>query len=424
MMKALAVYLSNEYARNEYAGLLSCDALQRFWFQYDPDWMEKKEAPPLSLSLPLRKDAYPDEQARPFFANLLPESRVREAVARKLGVSPRNDFALLEALGGECAGAITLLPQGSEAPMEKEPPEYRELSPETLIEIIQDLPKKPFLAGDSGIRLSLAGAQDKLPVYMTEERIFLPQGASASSHILKPGIEGIDQSVRNEAFCMALAEKAGVSVPHAWVMKIPDPAGQSPAELYAVARYDRYRDDNGRIRRLHQEDFCQAMGLMAEAKYESEGGPCLADCFSLVDRFSTHPALDRKALLDWVAFNFLIHNADAHAKNLSIVLSPAQIRIAPFYDLMCTGVYEGINERLAMKIGGENRPQWIQSRHWLRMAEEVGVRPAFALQTARKMAKQLERAAPALASAQAARWGPSSITDRILKVIARQCKRL
>ncbi len=419
MIGALAVYLGNEYA-----GLLSCDAQHRFWFQYDPSWMEKKDTPPLSLSLPLRKDAYPDEQARPFFANLLPEARVREALARKLGISPRNDFALLEAMGGECAGAITLLPQGSDAPQIKEPPEYRELSPEALFEIIQDLPKKPFLAGESGIRLSLAGAQDKLPVYMTEERIFLPQGGSASSHILKPGIAGIDQSVRNEAFCMALAGKAGVIVPPAWVKKVPGKDGQSLAELYVVVRYDRYQDDKGRICRLHQEDFCQAMGRMAEAKYESEGGPCLADCFSLVDRFSTHPALDRKALLDWVAFNFLIHNADAHAKNISLLLSPSQIRLAPFYDLMCTGIYEEINERLAMKIGGENRPQWIQSRHWVRMAEAVGVRPAFALQTARKMAKQLERAAPALALAQAARWGPSSITDRILKVIARQCKSL
>lgn len=417
-MKTLAVYLCNAYA-----GCLSCDKQQRFWFQYDREWITRKSVPPLSLSLPFRKDVYPDEKARPFFTNLLPESRVREAVARKLQISQRNDFALLAAIGGECAGAITLLPQDSDPLLETRHSGYRELSPEALGSVVRDLPKKPFLAGESGIRLSLAGAQDKLPVYMDEDRVFLPQGSAPSTHILKPGIEGIDQSVRNEVFCMSLAGKAGINVPPVRVMKIADPAG-GRAELYVVDRYDRFQDEKGGVQRLHQEDFCQAMGLMAETKYEAEGGPSLADCFSLVDRFSSHPALDRKALLDWIAFNYLIHNADAHAKNLSFLLSSAEIRLAPFYDLMCTGVYEGINEKLAMKIGGENRPQWIQPRHWTRMAEAVGIRPAFARKALEQMAKKVERAASSLASEQQALWGPSRIVDQIQQVIARQVKNL
>jgi serine/threonine-protein kinase HipA len=396
------------YLNNDYVGILSCDKQRLFSFQYGPEWIARKDVPPLSLSLPLRESAYPDEKARPFFTNLLPESFVREAVARKLGISLRNEFALLEALGGECAGAITLLPQG--VALENQSG-YLELSPEKFHKLIQELPKKPFLAGEAGIRLSLAGAQNKLPVYLEGGRLFLPGGASPSSHIIKPNIEGIEQSIRNEAFCMALAERIGLKVPRVHVMTDPD-------ELYVVERYDRYRDENGQVDRLHQEDFCQAMGLMAETKYESEGGPSLADCFSLLDRFSTNPALDRKALLDWIVFNYFIHNADAHGKNLSLLLTPVEIRLAPFYDLMCTGVYEGINEKLAMKIGGENRPRWIRARHWERMAEEVGVGTKLVLRTLKGMAKRLAGAAEEVASEQQAIWGNASIIMRIQEVIA------
>ena len=308
------------------------------------------------------KTPIPTKRRAPF-NNLLPESLLREAVARKLGISPRNEFALLEALGGECAGAVSLHPQGKKRDTSSG---YQALSPESFRELIRDLPNKPFLAGEDGIRLSLAGAQHKLPVYMEGDTVFLPKGASPSSHIIKPDIEAIDQSVRNEMFCMALADRMGLTVPRALILT-------DPYDLYVVERYDRYRDENGRLRRHHQEDFCQAAGLLPEAKYESEGGPSLADCFSLLDRFSTNPALDGKALLDWLVFNYFIHNADAHAKNLSLLLTPDQIRLAPFYDLMCTGVYEGINKKLAMKIGGENRPSWIRPRHWKRMAAQAGI---------------------------------------------------
>lgn len=406
-MTQLSVYLCNEYA-----GLLTCDRQQRFSFQYDRQWIAKTNVAPLSLSLPLREEAYADEKARPFFTNLLPESGVRDAVARKIGVSPRNEFALLEALGGECAGAVTLIPKGMALDKQSG---YLELSPEKFYKIVQELPKKPFLAGEDGIRLSLAGAQDKLPVYIEGERIFLPQGASPSSHIIKPNNDGIASSIRNEVFCMALADRIGLTVPNVNVMMTPD-------ELYVVDRYDRFRDERGTVHRIHQEDFCQAMGLMPETKYEIEGGPSLFDCFALIDRFSTHPALDRKQLLDWVTFNYFIHNADAHGKNISLLLMPDEIRLAPFYDLMCTGAYEGINEKLAMKIGNENRPLWIQSRHWERLAEEVGIKAKFILQTVKKMAKQIENTAKDLASEQQAKWGPALIVAQIQEIIARQVK--
>jgi serine/threonine-protein kinase HipA len=157
--------------------------------------------------------------------------------------------------------------------------------------------------------------------------------------------------------------------------------------------------------------------FMAETKYEAEGGPCLADCFTLLAQFSTSPALDKKALLNWVVFNYLIHNADAHAKNLALLLRPAEIRLAPFYDLLSTGVYEGINPRLAMKIGGENRPQWIRTRHWERMAKEVGIGSALVLRTVKAMAKQIVHAAEEVVSQQPAMWRPAPIVGQIQNII-------
>lgn len=406
-MPWLSVYLGDDLV-----GVLSQDNPQRFSFQYDSEWIKRGGVPPLSISLPLREDVYPDEKARPFFTNLLPESLLREAVARKLGISPRNEFALLEALGGECAGAVSMLPQGKELETSSG---YQALSPKKFRKLIRDLPNKPLLAGEKGIRLSLAGAQYKLPVYMEGDTVFLPKGASPSSHIIKPDIAGVDQSVRNEMFCMALAGRMDLEVPHAFIMTDPD-------DLYVVERYDRYRDKNGRLRRHHQEDFCQASGLMPETKYESEGGPSLADCFSLLDRFSTNPALDRKALLDWIVFNYFIHNADAHAKNLSLLLTPDEIRLAPFYDLMCTGVYERINKKLAMKIGGENRPSWIRARHWKRMAAEAGIGAGYVLRIVTGMAARIIGAAEVVASEQQATWGDAPVIRKILGVIVNQVK--
>ena len=401
-MTELAVYLNGQYV-----GLLAADKQQHFSFQYAPEWLARDDTPPLSLSLPLTDTLYTDEKARPFFTNLLPESFVREAVARKLGISPRNEFALLEALGGECAGAVTLLPPGEDT---EKHAGYRELSLKQFHQLVLEMPKRPFLAGEEGVRLSLAGAQHKLPVYLEGERFFLPEGASTSSHIIKPNIEGIDQSVRNEAFCMAIAESIGLKVPPATVLKSPD-------ELYVVKRYDRYRDNTGVLQRLHQEDFCQALGLMAETKYEAEGGPSLSDCFALLDRFSSHPILDKKALLEWMVFNYYICNADAHAKNISVLLKSDEIRLAPFYDLMCTGVYEGVHDKLAMKIGKENRPRWIYIRHWERMAKALGIGTKLVLRTVSEMGKAINEAAEKVASAHHQLWGQAAIIPEIQKII-------
>jgi serine/threonine-protein kinase HipA len=353
------------YLYGTQVGTLSLDAQRRFHFQYATAWLDTEQSIPLSLSLPLQSAPFDDAKARPFFANLLPEAAIRRAVAHRLGISENNDFAMLEAIGGECAGAVTIVPADS---MVTDTGDYRLLGNEELRTIIENLPSRPLLAGEEGMRLSLAGAQHKLPVYVKDDQIYLPLGTLPSSHILKPDIPGFKDTVVNEAYCMRLAKGLGLSVPVSGIH------ATSGIPVYLIERYDRTRDAGGQMHRVHQEDFCQALGVSPDIKYEKEGGPGLVHCVSLIREYSIQPAVDIKALLDWLVFNYLIGNADAHAKNISFLLPPEGPRLAPFYDLMCTAVYPNISDRMAMRLGGEDRPDWIIARKWAQCADDLGIK--------------------------------------------------
>lgn len=363
-------------------GHLWLDERKRFCFQYDDLWLEQSRIP-LSLSLPLRKDAYLDDESHPFFANLLPEEKIRNVIARNLGISPNNDYGLLERIGGDCAGAVSLYPDGEETPPETG--SYRRLSLDELNDIIGELPRRPLLAGEKGIRLSLAGAQKKLPIYYDGDHFHLGLGSAPSNYIIKPPIEGLDNTVENEAFCMALAHEIGLDVPKTFIHQ------HDPLQLFVIERYDRTRTGEN-IQRLHQEDFCQALRIPPEFKYETEGGPSLAACFDLVRSHSVSAGKDVLAMLNWVVFNYLIGNSDAHGKNLSLLLLPEGPRLAPFYDLLSTRIYThyGLTSDLAMKVGGESNPDAIQKKNWEMFAEEIGVKPGLVLGRAKSLAEKVQ----------------------------------
>ena len=380
---ALTVYLNNEKL-----GTLQLDGRRRFVFQYDAAWLARPGTVPLSLALPLRIEPYTDDSARPFFSNLLPEAQLREVIARKLGISETNDYGLLEAIGGECAGAVSLYPEEATRVTDGG---CQALSEQALHDLIEQLPRRPMLAGEAEMRLSLAGVQNKLPVYFDGQIISLPRGASPSSHILKPAIREYPDSIFNEAYCMRLAQAVGLNVPEVTLI---ENLGQW---LYLVSRYDRERDSGGKLYRLHQEDFCQALGILPETKYEKEGGPSLADCFDLIKTHSIQPAADQLQLINWVVFNYLIGNADAHGKNVSLLLTQQGPRLAPFYDLMSTAIYPELNERPAMKIGGEDRPKWIIARSWEKLAADCGIGFKLVKQTLEKLSHALQEQAPEVA---------------------------
>lgn len=361
-------------------GYLWLDERKHFCFQYDELWLEQSRIP-LSLSLPLRKDAYLDDESHPFFANLLPEEKLRNVISRNLGISPNNDYGLLERIGGDCAGAVSLY--ANEA-AHSETGSYRRLTLDELNDIIAELPRRPLLAGEKGIRLSLAGAQKKLPLYYDGHDFHLGMGSTPSNYIIKPAIEGLDNSVENEAFCMALAQEVGLDVPKTFIHE------HGSLKMFVIERYDRTRTGE-HIRRLHQEDFCQALRIPPEFKYEIEGGPSLAACIELVRAHSVSAGKDVLSLLNWVVFNYLIGNSDAHGKNLSLLLLPEGPRLSPFYDLLSTRIYAhyGLASELAMKIGGENNPDAVQKKHWEKFAEEIGVKSSLVLTRALALASKV-----------------------------------
>ena len=180
------------------------DGRLNFW--YAPGWLSQPDAVALSASLPLQTEPFDDRKTRPFFAGLLPEGQMRRLIAQQFQVSGQNDFALLGHIGGECAGAVTFLEPGQVLPVPTQNNDVQWMSDDEVVAILDELPRRPMLAGKDGLRLSLAGAQDKLPVVFDGARIRLPLHGTPSSHILKPAIHAIEDSVINEGFCMALAE--------------------------------------------------------------------------------------------------------------------------------------------------------------------------------------------------------------------------
>lgn len=233
--------------------------------------------------------------------------------------------------------------------------------------ILDRLPNRPLLAGEEGVRLSLAGAQDKLPVFVADGEIALPLEDTPSSHILKPAIPRYPDTVLNEAFCLAMARSAGLYAVEADIRSVKG------REFLLVERYDRRREPGRATMRLHQEDFCQALGVPSELKYQNEGGPSLADGFDLVRRAAARPAPELRKLLEGVLLNALIGNNDAHAKNFALLYQPWGAALAPFYDLVSTVVYDGLSPRMAMKIGGRYEFDELYPRHWERFTREAGL---------------------------------------------------
>jgi len=311
----------------------------------------------LSVSLPLREAPFVDRIARPFFSGLLPDEKARRRLAAALGVSSGNAFGLLEIIGGECAGALSLVSPGQSPPAPTSD-DVEPLDDKRLEEILALLRQRPLLGGEAGVRLSLAGAQDKLAVAIIDGQITLPKAGRPTTHILKPFIEGLDGTVENEVFCMNLARRLDLDVPA--VSK--GTAGEF--DYFLVERYDRITHGDGRIERVHQEDFCQALSVAPELKYEEEGGPGISQCQELIRRTTGRPAAEMLHFQRMLIFHYLIGNSDAHAKNYALLYCAKVPDLAPIYDAVCTAAYPRLSQKLAMAIGGRSLPDTIQMEHW------------------------------------------------------------
>lgn len=333
------------------------------YIQYDQAWRQDASFP-ISLSMPLAGLRHGPEFAVPWLMNLLPEGEPLRAMTHALGVARDDVLGLIAETGRELAGALTI-----GAPRTAEKPGYRKIEEGLDLErIIMELPSKPFLVGEDGVSMSLAGAQEKLPVALVDGLVAIPVNGASSTHILKPDNPRLTDSVQNEALCMVLAKRCGLNV-------APVTTGLAGERSYLlVERYD--RDGEGEaVRRLHQEDFCQALGRPPAAKYEFNGsgarGPSLAEMFALVRGHMT--ARDINGLLDAVIFNIAIGNVDSHAKNYSVLLARPRIELAPLYDLMSGLDWPNITQNHAQAIDDQRRGRHIYGRHWRRMAEVCGL---------------------------------------------------
>ena len=350
-------------------------------FTYDPDWVALRGAFPISIRMPLKPERIASDIFLPWAANLLPESEQLRTLGHLLGMSRGDVIGLLSAIGGDTAGALSIGQPGRTATVQWRPVE----SPAELERLIEGLPNKPFLAGEEGVSMSLAGAQTKLAVALDEAgRISIPMNGSPSTHILKPDVPRLLSSVHNEAFCLTLARR----------IKLPTPnitTGRAGKRAYLLAqRYDRMYV-SGRWRRLHQEDYCQALGRPPIAKYETNktgiGGPTLKEMFALTRQHM--PPTEILRLLDMVIFNVLACNTDAHAKNYSVMIRGNGVSLAPAYDVMCGEVWENVTKKLVHKIGDSNRGAQLQAKHWQRFARECGLNPKQVLDRVGALARSV-----------------------------------
>lgn len=321
----------------------------------------------LSASLRLRKDPFGPSESAPFFEGLLPEGVIRAAIAARFGLSEEDGFGLLEGLGADCAGAVVIVKDGEQP---HPPGEYgeRPLGDEELEAKIEDLPRHPLgvSASPGGLRLSLGGVQDKLVLIRTPSGGFAePINGAPSNCLIKPENGRYEEIAANEDFCMRVA--AAVGLPAA----ATEVASVGATRCLYVRRFDRETDAENRVVRVHQEDMCQALGILPAAKYEESGGPSVAAIVGLLRALGTaHAARDINVFVKAVLLNFLLGNSDAHGKNFALLHAEAGIRLAPLYDVVSTAAYDDVTDLLAMAIGGENDPAQVNLTAWNRLAVE------------------------------------------------------
>lgn len=404
-MKKMIVYYNDEIT-----GTITRDHQGFMNYEYSESWRNKPHTFPISYSLPLSGSYTKGLTDHRFFANLLPEAASRNSLCHGLGISADNDFVLLAAIGGECAGALKIVPE-----------ELDDLKEQGYEKIIDEMLKKaihthiPYtrIHTEGKLRLSLAGAQDKWPVLYNNMGLFWPIGNSPSSHILKFASKEYKGLEWNEAYINFIVRQ--LKLPTVEVIKMED--------YILVPRYDRMINQDGKIQRLHQEDICQALGYSSHNKYESEGGPGLKEIISLIKEISITPAKDILNIIRLQLLNLLLGNSDGHGKNISILYTPQGPKLAPFYDLVCTKIYPGISKEQALSTGGNFDPGQICLKDVNVLAQENNLRPRLLLNELLKFIENLSKNLSEYKNQFIERYGEHPVLERINLEVAKQIRR-
>ncbi len=365
----------------EVIGTVSQDARGDLRLVYAPEWRNRSDSYPLSLSMPLATRTHGDDAVRPYLEGLLPDSKdVIDRWARMFHTSARNPFALLSHMGEDCAGAVQIVrPERLDEMLTADGGTVQWLSEAEVAERLRDLVKNHGIGRNPDDRgyFSLAGAQPKTVLLRDGDRWGVPAGAVPSTHILKPPALDLDGFAVNEHLCLALAAELGLWTTRSEVMSFGDEVA------IVVERYDRAREGE-RVVRVHQEDLCQALSVPPANKYEADGGPGAPESVALLIQHATDPDADVGTFVDALALCWAISGTDAHAKNFSVLIGPGEVRLAPLYDIVSALPYpKWIHPRkakLAMRVGREYQIEKISARHWLELAERADLDPGPVLE--------------------------------------------
>ncbi|MCW5620374.1 MAG: type II toxin-antitoxin system HipA family toxin [Burkholderiales bacterium] len=370
------------YQNNRLVGHLLKEPSGAIEFRYDQIWLSRETAFPVSLSLPLREDAWRGEPVVAVFENLLPDSdALRKRVADRVGATGYDAYSLLAAIGRDCVGALQFIAGNAEEPDDSKTISGEPVDDEAIEKLLENLAQAPLgLSRDDDFRISVAGAQEKTALLQVDGQWLKPHGTTPTTHIFKTPVgklsNGIDlsNSVENEFYCLRLLAHLGLPVNHAKIMTF----GRTKALV--VERFDRVWS-NGRLIRLPQEDFCQALSVPPARKYQSDGGPGMLKIADLLKGSDT-PAEDHRILFQAQLIFWLIGATDGHAKNFSIFLHPGGgYALTPLYDVLTAQPsldarqIERKQMKLAMSVGDNRhyRMDEIGLRHFFQTAEKAGV---------------------------------------------------
>ncbi len=396
---------------NRLVGRLQKEPSGAIYFRYDESWLSRGNATPVSLSLPLRDDAYKGERVAAVFENLLPDADVlRRRIAEKVSAKGTDAYSLLSQIGRDCVGALQFIPNGDEAVDDTTGITGQVIGDEEIEKLLKNLVRAPLgLDREQDFRISVAGAQEKTALLRHKGKWLKPHGTTPTTHILKPQIgtlpNGVDlsNSVENEYYCLKLMAAFGLRVNAAEIEVF------GKTKTLVIERFDRQWTDKGRLLRVPQEDCCQALSCPPSRKYQNEGGPGMVDIFKLLNAGDT-PAEDQKAFLKSQILFWLIGATDGHAKNVSIFLGPGgRFHLTPFYDILTAQPsldnrrIERKQMKLAMSVGKSRhyRIDEIKGRHFIQTVERAGLPGLLAkgaleevAQAAESAMKRLEKELP------------------------------
>lgn len=401
-------------------GSLRSDSRGAIHFRYDPEWLEGGF--PISLQLPLAQgDA--EVNAHGFFQGLLPEGRSRQRVCRRMRIDPNDDAGLMLAIGEDCAGALSIVTDERAPDAGTTPPE--EIADEAIRTLIRARGEHASAILDAPQRFSLAGALEKLPVICEAGRFLQPNRNHPSTHILK--FETHRHVCFAEYLTLHLAKALGFDVVDCSYSLLEDADDDIPYLI--IARYDRQRDDDGNVHRLHQEDMIQALGYETDFKYQGQGGAGLDAVITLLTRETGNPPEQIRRVIDWQIFNYLVGNYDAHGKNLSLLYgnTGALPELAPFYDLVSIEFINqagnaGYSREMAFAIGGQYVPERVSKSTWDQFAADLRVRPTLIFRRVKEIAQALPDLSSSARRSFAEQFGDKPLYDQYERAISDRCR--